>query len=175
MTRSSGRALGLGWIATAILLYFVASVPFIATDPDGELSGMATGSLIAAVAFLVAAWAWMLHSAVKGAPEGAVRYRRWAWLVVLFLVGLGVMPGTSTIVLPALLLTVPVTFVTWLASRGAVGGWRWVIVPFVSFLLFFSGLYYFGAVLLLIGVTRIPRMAGGYLRELFPRNVGGSL
>ena len=48
-------------------------------------------------------------------------------------------------------------------------------MPFVSFLLMvFSGLYYFGAVLLLIGVTRIPRMAGGYLRELFPRNVGGS-
>ena len=89
MTRSSGNGSALGWIAAAVLLYFVVSVPF-ASERDVALSAMATGSLIAAVTLLVAAWAWMLHSAVKGAPEGAARYRRWAWLVVLFLVGLGV-------------------------------------------------------------------------------------
>ena len=169
MTGSSGRASVLVWIA--ILLYLVVSVPFVAS---GELamSVMATGSLIAAVTFLVAAWAWMLYSAVKGAPEGARRLRTWAWLVVLFLVGLATIPGTRQVVLPALLLTVPFTFLTWM-GRGAVAGWRWVVVPFVLLPLVFSDLY-FGAVLVLIGVTRMPRRAGAYFRELFPRSVGGS-
>ena len=171
MTGSSGRASVLVWIAAAILLYFVVSVPYIASGVLA-MPVMATVSLIAAVTFLVAAWAWMLYSAVKGAPERARRFRTWAWLVVLFLVGLATIPGTRPVVLPALLLTVPFTFLTWM-GRGAVAGWRWVVVPFVLVPLVFNE-FYFGAVLVLIGVTRMPRRAGAYFRELFPRSVGGS-
>jgi hypothetical protein len=163
----------LAWVAAAILLYVLVSYPALLNPRGVVLSALALGSLFTAVTLLIAAWAWMLVRASTSDPRVARRLWVGAALLIAFLAALITIPDTRVVVRPALLLTVPVTLVSLVAARGPVSAWKWVVAWFLFFPLIFSESY-FGAVLILIGVFWMPRRVGPYLRELFPRRVGGS-
>ena len=153
-------------IALAILAYLILlRGVFLAGRVSGSFGTVL--SLIAGTMILVGAWAWLLMKA-RAAPTPSARVRPLvaAFLIVLLLFGLACLPNLGTIVIPALVLTVPLTIVPFLPD------WRLAIAVCVL-PLFPAGYGYFGAVLVAIGLASAPARLGPWQRELFPRRVGG--
>ena len=155
----------VAWVALAVLLYFLITYPFL-PDVLPDSSAAVVISAFVAAHLLVAAWGWLMARTTRGGTWKKRSHRLPVVIVLGLLAVLAAIPGLSALGVGALFLTVPITLI------GITRVWKWGIVLFVWPLL--SSEFYFGAVLLLIGVIRLPPRAGSYLRELFPRRVGES-
>lgn len=164
----SGRARRVptaAWVGLAVLLYLPASLSFLARawaeSPPAEVL-----SAVAAANLLLATWAWLMVRAMRSDPANRRRYGISVAVVLGLLTALAAVPALTPLAAPALVVMVPATLI------GITRVWRWVVVLLVWPML--GGELYFGVVLVLIGVITMPRDAGSYLRELFPRRVGGA-
>lgn len=158
MNRMSGSVVVR--VGLAILAYGLLASPFLESIPAGRV----LGSLSLAVALLVAAWAWMLARGARSEARSSRRLTTGAWGVVALLAALATFDEARGAVLPAIVLTFPVTLL------GVVPAWR-AVAALLAAPLLFTG-FYFGAVLVLVGILASPRRLRPYLHELFPSKVG---
>jgi len=164
MSRGIRRLPTAAWVGLAVVLYLPACLSFVG-EAWAESPPVAVLSAVAAANLLVAAWAWLMVRALRSEPRKRRRYGISVAGVLGLLAALAAVPALSLLAGPPLFVMVPLTLI------GVTRVWRWVVVLLVWPTL--GGEGYFGAVLVLIGIITMPRDAGSYLRELFPRRVGG--
>jgi len=123
--------------------------------------------VVAGASLLIAACAWLLDRGRRARDEGMhKRMRILAAATALLLLPLLLPAGARWVALAAIV--VSFAMLTWSWSRLVAG------VPLLAFLLAQEPSCYFGAVLIAMGLALQSGRLRDYLRDLFPRPVGGA-